>query len=83
MNCKTFSVLGVTFVMVMIIFNLMLGETVSASTKTIKQEPSYDFQNSPFGFHPAVPYEDANYIGVKWTRGGIILMRPETAKQFR
>lgn len=25
---------------------------------------------SPFGFHPAKPYENANDIGIKWTRGG-------------
>ncbi|HDZ77418.1 MAG TPA: hypothetical protein ENH41_04990, partial [Candidatus Omnitrophica bacterium] len=28
------------------------------------------YEDSPFGFHTAVPYEDANYIGAEWTRGG-------------
>ncbi len=26
-------------------------------------------EDSPFGIHPAVPFEDAEYLGVKWTRG--------------
>lgn len=26
--------------------------------------------DSPFGIHPAVPYEEAREMGVKWTRGG-------------
>jgi len=27
-------------------------------------------QDSPFGFHPALPYGEAEKIGVQWTRGG-------------
>ena len=27
-------------------------------------------QDSPFGFHPAVPYDEAKKIGVRWTREG-------------
>jgi hypothetical protein len=70
MNRKKSLLIVITFVMVMIIFNLMLSETLSGSIKTIKKESSQDYENSPFGFHPALPYEDANYIGIKWTRGG-------------
>ncbi len=25
---------------------------------------------SPFGFHPALPYDEAKNIGIRWTRGG-------------
>jgi hypothetical protein len=49
MNYKKIILSGTTFIAVMIIFNLMLGETVSASNKMIKQEPSQDYEDSPFG----------------------------------
>ncbi len=28
------------------------------------------YQDSPFGFHPALPYNEAKSMGIQWTRGG-------------
>ncbi len=70
MNYKKVLLVLITLFSGMIIFNLKFNETVSGSIKTIKQESLHDFLYSPFGFHPAIPYEEANYIGIKWTRGG-------------
>ena len=70
MNYKTVVLSGLIFVVILVMFNLNATGTSSNNIKSIEQEPLYDFYNSPFGFHPAVPYEDANYIGIKWTRGG-------------
>jgi hypothetical protein len=44
-------------------------QTDKKDTKSTAQKSTH-YQNSPFGVHPAEPYEDAEYIGVRWTRGG-------------
>jgi hypothetical protein len=50
------------------------GDTGTGDTGTggdqPPQPPLTGSSASPFGFHPAKPYDSANDIGIKWTRGG-------------
>ena len=45
-----------------------------------------NFEDSPFGFHPAIvngSYSDAEYVGIKWPREGIltwVMVQPDISK---
>jgi hypothetical protein len=68
MNYKKVILFGTTFIVVMIIFNLMFSETVSGSIKTIKKGSLHNFQDSPFGFLDVPPDKFDYYsdLGIKW-----------------
>ena len=48
--------------------SVMVAVVILQAGIGLAQEP--DYQDSPFGIHPAVPVSEAQNIGIKWTRGG-------------
>lgn len=51
------------------IITILFIFSASAFAQPVYKSQEDIAKDSPFGIHPAVPYEDANYIGIKWTRG--------------
>ncbi|MBI4845658.1 MAG: hypothetical protein HY810_04190 [Candidatus Omnitrophica bacterium] len=62
-NLKSLRWIGSIFISLSIC-QLTLALTVTAEDNNLIDK------NSPFGIHPAVPYDEAQNMGVKWTRGG-------------
>jgi hypothetical protein len=53
----------------LIVIVSMTGCVQESAQNPVSQDNNQKYESSPFGFHPAIPYDDARYAGIKWTRG--------------
>jgi len=57
----------------MVLASLFCGSCAASPAQTGTVPVANGIDNSPFGFHPAVPHEEAKSIGVRWTRSALYL----------